>query len=144
MPLVPLVATQVEQSPRLARLRLEDQLETAHLPAIHVVVEYDLALVIRPEPRQDTKHTSDIRSSHQTQDNKPGLEDFAEQLCFLPLRDLLLAVHEEEVAVIVEACVVEGWPDPLTVGPAGSSLPLQESWRRGLELSPGFVVLLKC
>ena len=76
--------------------------------------------------------------------DKPGLEDFAEQLCFLALRDLLLAVHEEEVPTVVEAGVVEGWADPLTVGPAGSSVPLQESWRRRLKLSPGFVVVLEC
>ena len=76
--------------------------------------------------------------------DKPGLEDFAEQLGSLALRDLLLAVHEEEVAGVVEAGVVEGRADPLTVCPAGSSVPLQESWRRRLKLSPGLVVVLEC
>ena len=107
-----------------------------------MVVEYYLALVVCPVPITITSHQSS--KLRQNKSDKPGLEDFAEQLGSLALRDLLLAVHEEEVAVVVEAGVVEGGPDSLTVCPGGCSLPLEQSWRSRLELSPGFIVILKC
>ena len=55
VPDVALVPTDLPQSERLARLRLELQLEAADPAAVHVVVKDDLTLVVSAVPAEDIK-----------------------------------------------------------------------------------------
>ena len=139
MPDVPLVSTHLPESLWVALLGLKHQLEVADSRAIHVVVEDDLTLVVGTEPEDDTA----VRPLSTDQD-LPWQEDLAEDLRLLSLLDRLGAVDVEIVSGVVEAGVVEGWSCPSGGAVARSSLPLEETWGRGLELSEGFVLVLEC
>ena len=139
VPDVPLVSTQLPESPRLTLLGLQHQLEVADTRAVHVVVEDDLTLVVGAEPGDETA----VRTLS-TDQHLPWQEDLAEDLCLLSLLDRLGAVDVEIVSGVVEAGVVESWSCPSGGAVARSSLPLEEAWGRGLELSEGFVLVLEC
>ena len=104
-----------------------------------MVVEDDLTLIVGTEPEDDT-----VVRPLSTDQDLPWQEDLAEDLRLLSLLDCLGAVDVEIVSGVVEAGVVEGWSCPSGGAVARSSLPLEETWGRGLELSEGFVLVLEC
>ena len=138
VPDVALVPTDLPQSERLARLRLELQLEAADPAAVHVVVKDDLTLVVSAVPAED------IKTLPLTDHNLPGLEDFAEQLRPLSLGDLLGAVNVEVVPAAVQTGVVEGRPCARGGGVAGADLPLEQPRCCRLKLSEWIVWVLEC